>query len=1005
VLERKQSEDAVPCRAWVPSLPADLAELCDQLLARDPRRRPTGEEVLRRLGRVRPAPELGRGARPDAGRFVGRERELDALRDALAKVRGGSPAAVCVHGPSGMGKSALVRHFLAAIGRDVPDAVVLEGRCYERESVPYKSLDSMLDALSATLARAEQHRVERLLPGDIGSLARLFPVLRRVDAVDAADSVVPVDAQELRHRAFGALRELLERLAAEQLTVLSIDDLQWGDADSAGFLFDLIHHPSPPPVLFLGTYRTAEAGSSALLRTLLRGDNAMGSAGDLRLIELSPLSVEESQQLAGEIMGTGAGDASARAQTIARDTGGNPFFVTELARTRADLGPTVSGGDDGSADLDALLAKRVRRLPAEARALLTAAAVAGRPTPRALLAQVAKVDNELAAVALLQADHLIRVRTAGDDQDLETYHDRIRETITARLPEYERRSYHRRLARAYEAAGARDPQSLVDHWLGAGEAARAGEYAVLAGQQAATAAAFDHAQRYFGLALSLLAPDGERRRELEVWRADALASAGHLLAGARLHLEAANGAEPARAVELKRRAMMHLLRGGRLEEGLALARDVLAAVGLRLPSSRLSALLSVVYRKLVLALRRRRLPGRGREPLTDRARLRMDVCWSVQTGVAIVNPLYGAALQLRYVQDARRFDDHYRAALALGIELGFTGMTGSSQRERVAEISCQALALAERGGTPHGHGVAITLSGFACFLTGQWRRGGELTGRGTQILLDDCVGAQYEVDIGRIYHLASLFYAGQLAELTRRVPLLLREAVELGNEYLANALRSWRTNVTWLLLDDPVTARQQLAAATTPPMEGGVFHLHHFYPWVSECQIELYLGAPETAWKLLQARWRLLQRSMLRRIQSVRIESDYLYARTALALAATGCDQTKLVAEAARHIRKLEREQADWSAQLGCLLRAGVAHLGGDSPGAEALLAEAARGFEAAEMPLFSAVARLHRGRLLGGEHGAALERAALTWMTSASVRAPARIAALLAPALSPAGR
>src|SRR6185369_15413925 len=99
--------------------------------------------------------------------------------------------ALLVHGESGVGKSALVRRFTDGIqaGAAGPrEPLVLAGRCYERESVPYKAFDGVVDALSRHLSKLGR-AAAGLLPRNAGLLAQVFPVMRRVEAVAQAPIV------------------------------------------------------------------------------------------------------------------------------------------------------------------------------------------------------------------------------------------------------------------------------------------------------------------------------------------------------------------------------------------------------------------------------------------------------------------------------------------------------------------------------------------------------------------------------------------------------------------------------------------------------------------------------------------------------------------------------------------------------------------------------------------------------------------------------------------------
>ena len=154
IIARKLAADPVPPSQRGCDVPADLESLCLALLSRVPEMRPTGSEILRRLGASPDALNEVKLARMQmAPALVGRETHLQALGAALDATDAGGQVAVFASGLSGMGKSALMRQFLdEQLLRS--DALVLRGRAYERESVPFKAVDAIVDALSLHLVRS-----------------------------------------------------------------------------------------------------------------------------------------------------------------------------------------------------------------------------------------------------------------------------------------------------------------------------------------------------------------------------------------------------------------------------------------------------------------------------------------------------------------------------------------------------------------------------------------------------------------------------------------------------------------------------------------------------------------------------------------------------------------------------------------------------------------------------------------------------------------------------------
>jgi predicted ATPase len=431
--------------------------------------------------------------------MVGRAPQVQALRDSFDRVRRGAATTVFVQGPSGAGKSHLVRHFLRE-ARSVPDAVILSGRCYEDESVPYKGVDGLIDALGRFLATLSAQDRAVVAPRDSQALTRVFPVLREFAELSAGhrpEAEVP-DAQELRRRAFRGLRDLLARVGDRRPLVLHVDDLQWGDADSAALLADLVRPPDAPVLLLLGAYRSEYVDSSACLRTLREKSGAAADGATLT-VDVGPLDSAEALALAVALLGPGSADAEARAARIVHGSGGIPFFIHELARHAAD-GTEIEAAEAAS-DLDRVIRRRVDELPAAAREVLEVVAVCGHPLTRHALAAATQADR--ATLRLLRTGHFIRTTGADEHDSVEPYHDRIREAVAGRLDAAVAQSHHRRLAAGLEQSGAVDAETLALHFDGGGLVDRAGFYYTRAADAASEMLAFERASKLYARALDL----------------------------------------------------------------------------------------------------------------------------------------------------------------------------------------------------------------------------------------------------------------------------------------------------------------------------------------------------------------------------------------------------------------------------------------------------------------------------------------------------------------------
>jgi len=565
----------------------------------------------------------------------------------------------------------------------------------------------------------------------------------------------------------------------------------------------------------------------------------------------------------------------------------------------------------------------------------------------------------------------------------------------------DRRRVHEALARVLEeAGGAADLDGLVEHWLGAGEPARASGYAVRAARVAEEALAFHRAAELYGLALEHGRHDDAERRDLHRRRAAALASAGSLEAAAEEFGLAAVGAPPDDVMELDRLRLEQLVRRGRLAEGLDLARSVLGRVGIAMPAGGRPAARAARYQRFRLRLRGLDYEARPPETIPPEVRRRVAVLYSTAGGLAFVNPMIGKALQFRFLREALDSGDLFQIGNAMANEVGYLALPGAKNRKRIADVSARLDAVTERVGNPGLTGFASFFKGVSAFILGQWRDARYLLERGTKAMRDHSVGLRWEINVAELYYAATLFYLGETREMSRLVPLLVRDAIERGDVYAQHGQRAWRSNVAWLVLGRPDEARAHAAAVAAERKTAEGFHLQHYFELLAQTQIDLYVGDDDAAWRRMEAVWKQLRSSYLLGIKSIGIEAWFLRARVLLSRAfrADAAERKRLAREARRVARQLDREDAAWASAFATQVRALVALLAGDRAAAAVGLERAERAFAACDMSLMASVVLRRRGELDGGAIGAALVQASVDAQAGQAIADPAAMSRMLCP-------
>ena len=956
----------------VADLPEDLVALCLALLADDPLERAGEREVRAAVGGALPLPATSVHAPP----FVGRVGELERLHALAARQRAEGARAIVITGESGLGKTAVARRFVNELAAAHRDLIILEGRCDPRELVAHNALDGVVDDLARELGFASDRTTGARAALAGGELARVFPVLGTIAA--RRPSAIAVASADQRAAAARELARALAALARSGPVLVFIDDLHWADADSLRLLGDLFGD-APPPVLLLATSR-GRVAELALPRRIPVDE-----------IALAGLSGDDARRLAAAVGGGGV-DVDA----VVRDTAGHPMFIAEVARHAVERAP---GGLD-----DALWA-RAGELDRPARDALEAIVV-GAGLSRDVIADAVGLDDAVLDDAIARLRTLRLVRSSRERGGaLEPYHDRVREALYTRLPRPRRDALHAGLA-AVLAARDGAPELLAHHLAAAGDHEAAAHHAVRAAERATDALAFERAAGWYATALELGAYDGDRRRALLVARGDVLDRAGRPRDAGEAFLAAAEAGalDPVVRLELRRRAAEQLLAGGYLDEGMAVARELLDELGLSVPAGQ-RGIARLLWRDLRLRLTPLRWTSRRAEEVPPIERVRADASWSAATRLSMIDTIQGAAHAARTPILCLRTGEPWRIARSLAASAMAAAIMGQRRRlPRFAEAIARAV---EELDVPEAR-CYLTLVDVAraMFLDGDWPRTGELAALALDEWRAAGRGLGWESDLCEQFigwtHLAT----GDIAQLRRHTERVVAGARRAGNRFLEVTFRI-QFPAIHLLDDDVDTAAADLEDAYAAwPVPAGLDVQGNQFFWAVKTRAVLacYRGELERDAAALEAQWAAVWRSVLARVPSVALEAALWEGDWRIARAVEARDRgdrsamAEHLARAGKLARVLRRLPTPVGAELATRLGVFAAAARGELDEVRRRLPGVIDALAARQMNGMAAAARSRLGALLGGDEGAALLAHAAAFWAAQGVARPDRFEATLAP-------
>ena len=380
-------------------------------------------------------------------RFVGRDGEIETLRQTLEHARAGHGQVVAVVGEPGVGKSRLFYEFTHS-HRAIDWLIVESGSVSYGKATPYLPLIDLLKVYFKIQDRDNQREIREKVTGKLLTLdetlkSTLPALLTLLDVAVDDDAWQGLDPAERRRRTLEAVKRILLRESQVQPLLMVFEDLHWIDSETQAFLDSLIESVPTARFLLLVNYRPEY-------------QHGWGSKTYYSQIRIDPLPPASAMEVLGALLGDDRALLPLKDLLIAR-TEGTPFFLEESVRTLVEM--NVVAGERGNyrlakpiesiqvpVSVQAVLAARIDRLALEAKQLLQCASVIGKDFPFALLQGVAELSEEnlRRELAHLQAAEFIYETRLFPDLEYTFKHALTHEVAYGSLLQERRRALHAR---------------------------------------------------------------------------------------------------------------------------------------------------------------------------------------------------------------------------------------------------------------------------------------------------------------------------------------------------------------------------------------------------------------------------------------------------------------------------------------------------------------------------------------------------------------------------------
>jgi class 3 adenylate cyclase/tetratricopeptide (TPR) repeat protein len=442
-------------------------------------------------------------------KFVGRRREMEALHEALEKVRSGSGQVVGIVGEAGVGKSRLILEMRKQFPKD--EFSYLEGRClHYGSSMAYLPLLDILRSYFGIKEGEQESLIKKKMNEKISELDQklkiVLPPFQELLSLKVEDEAyLKLEPKQRKEQTFEVLRDLVIRLSQQRPLILVVEDLHWIDKTSEELLDYLIGSLAHARVLLVLLHRPEYT-------------HQWGSNSYFNRVVLNQLTLKSSAEMMKVILGDGEADTEL-SDLILQRASGNPFFMEELIHTLLENGSILKKNNkyvlvrnpvelQVPDTIQGIIAARIDRLKEDLKGIMQVASVIGREFAFGILQAISGMGEELAAhLQNLKRLEFIYEKSLFPELEYIFKHALVQEVAYNGLLIRRRKEIHQKIGRVIEGLYTERLEefyeTLAHHYARSDEQEKAYRYLKLSGDKAYSRHANWEAFRYYRQAIEI----------------------------------------------------------------------------------------------------------------------------------------------------------------------------------------------------------------------------------------------------------------------------------------------------------------------------------------------------------------------------------------------------------------------------------------------------------------------------------------------------------------------